>query len=405
MNSLPTTNGIVQKFFATTTNPADASYSPDGLSAAPIYGLGGQPLQGNEIVTGGTITLESYIGPLLNSGMLCWVLLECEGGAQQVAKATQSYHAITLGQVQSLTGSAGSPSARNKLINGCAQISSRPAVTLSSLAQYGQVDLIAGWASGGTISAGMLTQDTAAPVGRTGLAVKYASCTLAGAGVISWRYRMESADAIKLKNQMTIFQLKVQHDNGSALNYTAILRKPTVADNFSTTTTIATSSPVSVASGQPMQLLPWLSGINVGDCSSGLEIEIQIACGAITTKNFWFTEWQLEEGVTPTPFEFKKKGDDLKDVQRYLLFVYPNLLLLDTQSPAPNSQAGVMQIDFPVEMRVQPTVPAITWGLVQCNTPVLTTCTPRGLRFTANSTVGGSVNAYNTSSFVLSAEL
>ena len=98
MSALPTTNGIVQKFFAATTNPADASYAPDGLTAAPIYGLGGQQLQGNEIVAGGTVTLESYIGPLLNSGMLCWVLLECEGGAQQVAPATQSQHAMQLGQ-------------------------------------------------------------------------------------------------------------------------------------------------------------------------------------------------------------------------------------------------------------------------------------------------------------------
>jgi len=36
MSALPTTNGIKQQFLAVTTNPADATYAPDGLAAAPI---------------------------------------------------------------------------------------------------------------------------------------------------------------------------------------------------------------------------------------------------------------------------------------------------------------------------------------------------------------------------------
>lgn len=102
MSALPTASGIVQKFFATAANPADATYAPDGLAAAPVFGLGGLQLQGNEIVAGGTVTLESYIGPLLNAGALCWVLLDCEGGAQQIADATRSHHAITKAQVEAL---------------------------------------------------------------------------------------------------------------------------------------------------------------------------------------------------------------------------------------------------------------------------------------------------------------
>ncbi|WP_228533540.1 phage tail protein [Pseudomonas sp. UFMG81] len=103
---LPTTDGIVQHFRASSTNTADASYAPDGLAAAPIYGLGGQPLQGNEIVAGGNVTLVSYLGPLLNNGALCWILLSCEGGAQQVANATHSQHAVTLGQLIGFSGFA-----------------------------------------------------------------------------------------------------------------------------------------------------------------------------------------------------------------------------------------------------------------------------------------------------------
>jgi microcystin-dependent protein len=102
MAGLPTVSGIVQKFVANATNVGNATYAPDGLAAAPIFGLGAQPLQGSEIVANGVVTLESYIGPLLNSGAVCWVLLECDGGTQQVADATQSHHAVTLSQVLSL---------------------------------------------------------------------------------------------------------------------------------------------------------------------------------------------------------------------------------------------------------------------------------------------------------------
>jgi len=102
MSALPTASGIVQNFVASATNVGAATYAPDGLSASPIFGLGALQLQGNEIVSGGIVTLESYIGPLLNSGALCWVLLDCVGGSPQVANAVQSQQAITLGQVQAL---------------------------------------------------------------------------------------------------------------------------------------------------------------------------------------------------------------------------------------------------------------------------------------------------------------
>jgi len=100
MSALPTTNGIRQQFLAVTTNPSNATFAPDALAAAPIFGLGGQALQGGEIASGGIATLVSYIGPLLNSGSLCWVLLNCDGGAQQVGSGAGSQQAATVGQVQ-----------------------------------------------------------------------------------------------------------------------------------------------------------------------------------------------------------------------------------------------------------------------------------------------------------------
>lgn len=102
MTSLPTVSGIVQTISVNTTNTGASTYSPDGLPSRPIYGLGGGALQGGELVANGIATLVSYVGPLLNGGSLCWVLFECIGGAQQVAPATQSQHAVQLGQLQQL---------------------------------------------------------------------------------------------------------------------------------------------------------------------------------------------------------------------------------------------------------------------------------------------------------------
>lgn len=174
--------------------------------------------------------------------------------------------------------------------------------------------MIAGWASGGAITAGTLVQDTAAPVGRTGKAVRFQSCTLTGSGQMSWRYRMESGDAVNMKNQTATFQIKVQHNVGSAINYTVVIRKPTAADNFSSTTVIGTSAATSVASGVAQQLTFTQA---LGDCSYGLEIEVQAACGAVTTKDFWWTEWSIEEGAAASNIEFRPIPVELAACMRY----------------------------------------------------------------------------------------
>jgi hypothetical protein len=99
MDALPTTVGVAQTFRAAETNDGPSTYAPDGLTAAPIFGLGGQQLQGNEIISGGIATLVSSVEPVLNHGQLCWILVGCAGGALPVAAATQSLQAVQLQQV------------------------------------------------------------------------------------------------------------------------------------------------------------------------------------------------------------------------------------------------------------------------------------------------------------------
>jgi len=55
MAALPTTIGVVQKFVANATNTGPSTFAPDGMAAAPIFGLGAGQLQGNEIVAEGIV--------------------------------------------------------------------------------------------------------------------------------------------------------------------------------------------------------------------------------------------------------------------------------------------------------------------------------------------------------------
>jgi hypothetical protein len=98
-------DGVVQQVRIAHANTGASTYAPDGLTSIPIYGLGLQPLQGSELALNGIAILVRMTITGVNGGNPIAVLLECAGGAQQVAPATQSQHAVQLGQ---LTGTIGS---------------------------------------------------------------------------------------------------------------------------------------------------------------------------------------------------------------------------------------------------------------------------------------------------------
>jgi hypothetical protein len=99
-------DGVVQQVRIAHANTSTSTYAPDGLTAIPIYGLGLQPLQGGELALNGIAILVRMTITGVNSGNPIAVLMECAGGAQQVAPATQSQHAPQMGQVAGVVGSA-----------------------------------------------------------------------------------------------------------------------------------------------------------------------------------------------------------------------------------------------------------------------------------------------------------
>ncbi|WP_321968830.1 glycine-rich domain-containing protein [Paraburkholderia tropica] len=90
-------DGVVQAVKIAHTNTTSSTYAPDGLPAIPICGLGLAALQQRELFAGGTAILMRTTIAGVNSGNPICVLMECAGGAQQVAAATQSQHALQMG--------------------------------------------------------------------------------------------------------------------------------------------------------------------------------------------------------------------------------------------------------------------------------------------------------------------
>ncbi|PXX49362.1 hypothetical protein, partial [Aquitalea magnusonii] len=99
-------SGLLQQVSIRSANTGAATYSPDGLSAAPIYGLALQPLQGGELPAGGIAVLMRATITGVNGGSPIWILMECAGGAQQITAGTAANHAMQLGQSQTQAGTA-----------------------------------------------------------------------------------------------------------------------------------------------------------------------------------------------------------------------------------------------------------------------------------------------------------
>lgn len=201
------------------------------------------------------------------------------------------------------------------IINAGCQVAQRAAPNLSMSYQYGQVDRFAAKGSGTAVSAGTISQITNANVGASGYALKLAGVTITGTGIVYVRYRIEAKDAIMFKNQIASFACKVYHDVGSTINYTIYIRKANAADDFTGVTAIGNSGAIPVASATVFQLK--FENVSLGDCSNGLEIEIQGACGAVTTKNFEFGEFQFNKGNAAFSFIPKSFKDELVACYRY----------------------------------------------------------------------------------------
>lgn len=205
---------------------------------------------------------------------------------------------------------------RQALINGGCQVNQAvTAVNLTSEKLFGPVDMFYAKGQGTAVSAGTITQSSSPNCGGTGYSLKLSGVTLTGTGKINAYTFIESINAKFYKNKYASFGVKVYHDVGSAIDYVIKINKANSADNFSAVTNISTATVQSVAN--TTETLIKFQNVSMGDCSNGIEIEIEAACGAITTKNFEFSEWQFNLGPVLLPFSCRYFGEELIECQRY----------------------------------------------------------------------------------------
>jgi hypothetical protein len=201
----------------------------------------------------------------------------------------------------------------NAIVDSSCQIAQNTAtVNISTSYQYGHVDLVK-MKCGGTVGAGTIAQGTA--IGKNLTSAKASGVTLTGSGAVWAKVFIEAADAKKLKNLTESFSVQVKHDVGSNVNYYVYINKANSADNFAAETNISTSSAIAVATGTETTIK--LENVAMGDCSNGISIEIKSDCGEVTTKNFEFTDFKLEKGISSTVFSPSFFENELLRSQHY----------------------------------------------------------------------------------------
>jgi hypothetical protein len=207
------------------------------------------------------------------------------------------------------------PGLVNAVINGGCLVSHRGDLSLDNNWQYGAVDLLAVKAEG-TVSAGTIKQFTGAySLAVTGAACMVENATLDASGAVLFRHRIESKDARAFANGAAHFSARAYHDAGATMDYIITVRKADAEDDFSATTQIDTDT-VQVANDTNDTIVFAIA--DMGDCRNGIEIEVKIDCGAVTTKDFFLAEIQFSIGGTQQPFEARPVALETKLVHRFL---------------------------------------------------------------------------------------
>lgn len=239
----------------------------------------------------------------------------------------------------------------NYIYNGHCMIAQGSGLSLSTTAQVATVDMFACLVSGGTVGGGSIDRTTDA-ASWSGWALSIANATVTTAGTASTiaKYRIEANQAIRLKNRSFTVSLQVTHDVGISINYVITIRKPTAANNYASTTTIATSSSLAVNSATATLIA---FAFDSGDCSNGLEIEVAAQTGSYTTKSFKFFDWKLEPGGSATAFI--PAGPTYQDE---LNFCYQYRLPFECSMQGYNVSGVTIRqaVNFPVRMFASPTL-------------------------------------------------
>lgn len=246
---------------------------------------------------------------------------------------------------------------RNKIINGACRVAQRGSVAISNNTfTYGGVDRIACYLTGFTTASGTLSQ------GEWGNGYgQYFTLTSTGSGSVQFHSRLESFDVAVLNGKQVTISADVFQNTGAAVNARIYLFKPNALDDHTTSTGLANSAFISIPNNAATHISATFT-LGASDATNGLTPLIAFeGVGAVTGINFGITKFQLVEGSIDTPFEYPPLAVDQMLCQRYYQRVKVEL-----QSPAIGSI--LYAYNFPVPMRVQPTLTNNTAGTLSAAT-------------------------------------
>ncbi|KKM87164.1 hypothetical protein LCGC14_1271710 [marine sediment metagenome] len=209
----------------------------------------------------------------------------------------------------------------NLIINPTARVQQRDsniAATAIDLgkanAGFGQGDRLQGFITG-TASAGEYAAVSNANPGSTGFAFRFGGVTIGAGGKMSFLYRCEAKDAVQLKGGLGSFAVEVYHDVG-VNNVTIYIRDADVEDVFSAVTDIA-NKVFSVANLAVTRIVFEAIDFSSDNPERGIEIEIELDCGSVTTRFFEAAELLLVKGPEAPPFEHRPYVLELELCRRY----------------------------------------------------------------------------------------
>ena len=272
---------------------------------------------------------------------------------------------------------------KNRIINGGCAVSQYGSVSIAANTNktYGGCDRIALQTTSFTTISGTLVQSGSAGSGAsaTGFVQQFGPVTTTGSGTITFFQRIEAVNVGDLNSSAVTISLSLYQDTGSTLSPTINLYKPNALNDY-TSSTFINGVAVSLPTGVRTTFTYTLT-LGASDATNGLQVQINIPVGAITSKYFQIGNLQLEKGSTATSFDYRPYGTELALCQRYYYQYTGNA---STQTPiAPAFLASTVSaqglLQFPVPMRAAPTQTSsaaadteVTWSAGTSTTSALT---------------------------------
>jgi hypothetical protein len=257
---------------------------------------------------------------------------------------------------------------------------------------------------GGTTASGTI-QRYAVAASASGYA-QGISVTTTGIGAVFFQQRIESFNALSLNGKTVTVSALVYQNTGASQTAQLVIGKPTTtADVFSAQTALGTSSGFTIPSGTPTRISYTLA-LGAADASLGLYAQIGYSSiGAVTAKDFWITDFQLEPGAVVTPMEILPLPMERSLCEWYFLAIPASAFGGVSYSTVGGQYAHAMTYAYPTKMRNAGAVTNPTWSLTNAAAPTAWLSSASSLSYYTLSVGIGGVVSFSTSETLVDSEL